>query len=176
MRGPSCAASELLEPFEPGPHKVTSSGENEWRGRSAGQGMIADRPGRTDSPEYFPPLIPISLPPGGGSADEGGTVELSSSLRADLLDLDAWAEILTTYGRTMKIAVALTDVDGHVLGKCHNAQPLWTLVPVSYTHLFGPHDKLASLLSPAANGGIGHAKEDAKPPIERLGLAHRPLS
>ena len=90
--------------------------------------MIAYRPGRTDSPEYFPPLIPISLPPGGGSADEGGTVELSSSLRADLLDLDAWAEILTTYGRTMKIAVALTDVDGHVLGKCHNAQPLWTLV------------------------------------------------
>jgi PAS domain S-box-containing protein len=45
-----------------------------------------------------------------------------------LLDLDAWGEILATYGRTMSVAVALTDSEGHVLGTCHNAQPVWRLV------------------------------------------------
>ena len=55
-------------------------------------------------------------------------MELSPRLRADLLDFDAWGEILTTYGRTMRVAVALTDAQGHVLGKCHNAQPVWRLV------------------------------------------------
>jgi PAS domain S-box-containing protein len=49
-------------------------------------------------------------------------------MRAGLLDLDAWGGILTTFGQTMKVAVALTDSAGHVLGKCHNAQAVWTLI------------------------------------------------
>jgi PAS domain S-box-containing protein len=61
-------------------------------------------------------------------ADESGSKELSPELRADLLDFDAWGEILKTYGRTMRVAVALTDAQGHILGKCHNAQPVWTLI------------------------------------------------
>jgi PAS domain S-box-containing protein len=56
------------------------------------------------------------------------TAELSPELRADLLDLDAWSEILATYGRTMRVAVALTDSQGRVLGECHNPQPVWRLV------------------------------------------------
>ena len=47
--------------------------------------------------------------------DESGSAESSSKLRYDLLDLDAWAEILATYGRTMRVAVALTDTQGQVL-------------------------------------------------------------
>jgi PAS domain S-box-containing protein len=57
-----------------------------------------------------------------------GDVELSPSLRADLLDLDAWGEILAVYGRSMKVAVALTDSHGQRLGECHNAQPVWKLL------------------------------------------------
>jgi PAS domain S-box-containing protein len=64
-------------------------------------------------------------------------IELTPSLRADLLDLDAWGEILSTYGKTMRVAVALTDSDGHVLGKCHNAQPVWTLVHDAAHHWTG---------------------------------------
>ena len=55
-------------------------------------------------------------------------VELSPSLRAQLLDLEAWGEILATYGRTMGVAVALTDAQGRLLGETHNAQPVWKLM------------------------------------------------
>ncbi len=48
--------------------------------------------------------------------------------RAELLDPDKWAEILARFALTMKLAVALTDVDGNILGSCHNPQPLWSLV------------------------------------------------
>jgi PAS domain S-box-containing protein len=72
--------------------------------------------------------VPIHQPYSSGLVDESGCVELSPRLRADLLDFDAWGEILTTYGRTMRVAVALTDSHGHQLGKCHNAQPAWKLV------------------------------------------------
>jgi PAS domain S-box-containing protein len=64
----------------------------------------------------------------GRLADVGNNIELSPRMRADLLDLDAWGAILTTFGQTMGVAVALTDSAGHVLGKCHNAQAVWTLV------------------------------------------------
>ena len=63
-----------------------------------------------------------------GLADQNGDAELSAKMRAALLDVDAWGEILKTYGRTMRVAVALTDADGLLLGKCHNPQPVWSLV------------------------------------------------
>jgi len=47
--------------------------------------------------------------------------------RAELLDPDSWGEILNTYGRTMRVAVALTDLRGNLLGPCHNPQPVWSL-------------------------------------------------
>lgn len=65
---------------------------------------------------------------GSGQVDDSDSLELSPSLRADLLDLDAWGGILSTYGRTMRVAVGLTDSEGQLLGKCHNAQPVWSLV------------------------------------------------
>lgn len=67
-----------------------------------------------------------------GSADHGEAVsrlaqrKLSVEERAKLLDLKAWDPILEMYGRTMKLAVALTDPEGKLLGTCHNAQPMWS--------------------------------------------------
>ena len=52
--------------------------------------------------------------------------ELSGEERAKLLDLKAWDPILEMYGRTMKLAVALTDPEGRLLGTCHNTQPMWS--------------------------------------------------
>src|SRR5689334_8143520 len=68
----------------------------------------------------------------GGSPDRGGAVsgfahrELSGEERAKLLDVKAWDPILEMYGRTMKLAVALTNPEGSLLGTCHNAQPMWS--------------------------------------------------
>jgi PAS domain S-box-containing protein len=90
--------------------------------------MISDASERVDAGRHVPLAFPIlSAPRGGGLVDEG-ILELSPRLRADLLDLNAWGEILSTYGRTMGVAVALTDSEGNVLGTCHNAQPVWRLV------------------------------------------------
>jgi two-component sensor histidine kinase len=54
-------------------------------------------------------------------------VELTPELRSELLDPAAWEEILELYAHTMKLAVALVDVAGHMVGACHNPQPIWTL-------------------------------------------------
>jgi PAS domain S-box-containing protein len=48
-------------------------------------------------------------------------------MHAELLDPQGWSKTLETYARTMKLAVALTDVDGRLLGSCHNPQPIWTM-------------------------------------------------
>lgn len=55
-------------------------------------------------------------------------VDLSRQERAELLDVKAWGPMLETYGRTMKVAVALTGAEGNLLGRCHNVQPVWTLI------------------------------------------------
>src|ERR1700722_14864912 len=83
---------------------------------------------RVRTSEQVSPLFPITTTHGRDSADKKKDIELSAQMRAELLDLDAWGEILTTYGKTMRVAVALTDSDGHVLGKCHNPQPVWSLI------------------------------------------------
>ena len=90
--------------------------------------MISEASGQIDPSEYLPPAVLRPSLHSRTLMDESGSVELSTRLRAELLDLDAWGEILKTYGRTMRVAVALTDSEGHVLGECHNAQPVWSLV------------------------------------------------
>jgi PAS domain S-box-containing protein len=45
-----------------------------------------------------------------------------------VLNLNAWDDILATYGRSMSVAVAMTDVHGRMLGRCHNPQPVWTMI------------------------------------------------
>ena len=66
--------------------------------------------------------------------EEPHEISLSRELRADLLDPHAWAPILEAYGRTVKVAVALTDAGGRMLGRCHNPQPAWTFVRDALPH------------------------------------------
>jgi PAS domain S-box-containing protein len=90
--------------------------------------MTSEASGRVDAGEYLPPAGPVRSRDSVGGIEKNGFVELSPALRADLLDFSAWGEILTTYGRTLNVAVALTNSHGEILGKCHNAQPVWSLV------------------------------------------------
>jgi len=52
---------------------------------------------------------------------------------AELLDPDSWGQILSRYGSTMNLAVALTDIHGNLLGPCHNPQPVWSLARLART-------------------------------------------
>jgi PAS domain S-box-containing protein len=88
--------------------------------------MTAQSPGGVEAGEH--PSLSVAIDPPYGSALRDGTIELSPQLRADLLDSDAWSDILATYARTMNVAVALTDEQGHMLGECHNPQPVWKLI------------------------------------------------
>jgi two-component sensor histidine kinase len=59
------------------------------------------------------------------------TERLTPEVRAELLDPKNWDEILELYAHTMRIAVALVDAEGRVLGRCHNPQPIWTLARIA---------------------------------------------
>ena len=75
-----------------------------------------------------PPDDNPSTSPERGLNDELVIVEMSAELRADLLDSMAWNSVLETFAQTVNVAVALTDCEGKVLGRCHNPQPVWQLI------------------------------------------------
>jgi PAS domain S-box-containing protein len=89
--------------------------------------MTAQLPTGVKAEEHLVLPEGASLHHGGAMQDEYRGIKLSRELRADL-DSDAWGQILEAYGRTVKLAVALTDTEGRMLGPCHNAQPVWTLL------------------------------------------------
>jgi PAS domain S-box-containing protein len=89
--------------------------------------MISEAFVGLDAHENLPAEVRKPLPFGASSFDESSGSLASPELRADLLDFDAWGEILKTYGRTMRVAVALTDPQGCLLGECQNVQPVWKL-------------------------------------------------
>jgi PAS domain S-box-containing protein len=70
---------------------------------------------------------PVSATAPEPAESEFGTLD-AERFREELLDPAAWCEILSQFGRTMRLAVALTDADGSLLGLCHNVQPVWSLV------------------------------------------------
>lgn len=88
--------------------------------------MILREPRQIDVKGCFP-CLEVS-PYLSRSVNDISGVELSPDEHTELLNPTAWDPILEMYGRTMKVAVALTGVDGSVLGRCHNAQPMWDLV------------------------------------------------
>jgi ligand-binding sensor protein len=73
--------------------------------------------------------VPAAEPSPNDSAPPGDRrLAFSPALRADLLDPQRWGEVLDTYARTMKLAVALTNQEGRLIGTCHGPQPVWRLV------------------------------------------------
>jgi hypothetical protein len=90
--------------------------------------MTSRASGDTYEDESSPPSVPICPPYDDELAVENSRTGLSTTLQNSLLDADAWAILLAKYGRTISAAVALSDCEGHILGICHNAQPVWTLI------------------------------------------------
>jgi len=61
------------------------------------------------------------------SRKEGAGIELSREMFEELLDPEGWTEVLSSYARTVGLAVALTNCEGHQSGPCHNAQLAWKM-------------------------------------------------
>ena len=61
-----------------------------------------------------------------------------SALRDALLDPALWRDSLQTYARATRLAVALTDTHGDLLGECLNPNPTWHLVQTQTTVLAFP--------------------------------------
>jgi len=91
--------------------------------------------------------------------------------RGELLDPPEWAEILARFAFTMKLAVALTDVDGNMLGSCHNPQPLWILARNSTergpgcSFCLAPEEPCRAVVSALAGNEVAFARD-------RAGLTH----
>ena len=68
--------------------------------------MIPEAPGQLEAGTHLPPAVSTRSPSRFSLADGNDTVDLSAKMRADLLDFGAWGEVLKTYGRTMRVAVA----------------------------------------------------------------------
>jgi PAS domain S-box-containing protein len=78
----------------------------------------------------FAPLVG-NEPPGGlllAEPSASSDLELLPEVRRELLDPEGWRDVLERYAHTTKLAVALTNADGHMVGTCHNAQKIWSLV------------------------------------------------
>jgi PAS domain S-box-containing protein len=54
--------------------------------------------------------------------------DMPAGWHSELLEPAGWDKVLETFAVTMRLAVALTDTEGRVLGRCHNPQPVWRLV------------------------------------------------
>jgi two-component sensor histidine kinase/ligand-binding sensor protein len=70
--------------------------------------------------------------PGGGSLrlveEDAGSIDFSPEMTDDdLLEPESWARLLDLFARTANVAVALIDTKGQLVGKCHNANPIWSL-------------------------------------------------
>jgi two-component sensor histidine kinase/ligand-binding sensor protein len=59
--------------------------------------------------------------------EETDNIKLTPELVAQLLDPAAWEGVLDLYASSMKLAIALVNADGRLVGPCHNPQPIWTL-------------------------------------------------
>ncbi len=70
-------------------------------------------------------LLALNDLSGGDGARSG--IELTEGVCAELLDVAEWGHVLESAARGTGLAVALTKVDGTLVGACHNAQPVWRL-------------------------------------------------
>jgi PAS domain S-box-containing protein len=66
--------------------------------------------------------------PANAAEQEVRYADMSGEWRQELLDPTGWDKVLDTFAVTMRLAVALTDAEGRLLGRCHNPQPVWRLV------------------------------------------------
>jgi PAS domain S-box-containing protein len=103
---------------------------------------------------------------------EGSVIRLSPAARAELLDPASWHDPLENYARSTKLGVALTDLDGALIGPCYNPQPVWSLARATAPAPDAGCPFCLSTLIPCA--AAAEALRTGQPAItrDRAGLAH----
>ena len=111
-------------------------------------------------------------PPDASDAPGSGPVVLSPAVRAELLDPTRWQDVLDGYARGTQLAVAMVDPAGHLLGQCHNPQPVWSLARVAQPAVAGACLFCLAPLPPCT--AVADALRTGQPVLtrDRAGLAH----
>jgi PAS domain S-box-containing protein len=91
------------------------------------QWIARDEPAGDPDPLTYPESAKSASSEDSHSVSEAPAIELSPEVLGELLDPDGWSEVLSTYARTVGLAVALTDTEGRQSGICHNPQPAWLM-------------------------------------------------
>jgi PAS domain S-box-containing protein len=78
-------------------------------------------------PDHGAAVEPVAEP-ANLAEEEFRQLDVSGEWRRELLEPAGWSKVLETFAVTMKLAVALTDTEGRLLGLCHNPQPIWRLI------------------------------------------------
>ncbi|MCI0455585.1 MAG: ATP-binding protein, partial [Gemmataceae bacterium] len=99
-------------------------------------------------------------------------VAASPNLQGALLDPVVWQEGLAQYAAAMHLAVVLVDAQGHLLSRCLNPQPLWSLLSARQSAGAGTCPFALAPLKPCTcvadalkKGGVVRARD-------RTGLVH----
>jgi signal transduction histidine kinase len=97
---------------------------------------------------------------------------LSPAVRAELLDPTRWQDVLDGYARSTQLAVAMVDPAGHLLGQCHNPQPVWSLARAAQPAVAGTCLFCLAPLPPCT--AVADALHTGQPMLtqDRAGLAH----
>jgi PAS domain S-box-containing protein len=114
-------------------------------------------------------LITLPAPP---AEEESRYADMSAESRVELLEPTGWDKVLETFAVTMKLAVALTDKEGRMLGPCHNPQPVWRLVREAGQEADG--ECPFCLAPPASCSAVKEGLRTGKPAMveDHAGLAH----
>jgi PAS domain S-box-containing protein len=106
------------------------------------------------------------------SEEEFRYERMSQEWRDELLEASGWHTLLETFAGTMRLAVALTDRDGQLLGQCHNPQPSWQMARGAMPQ--ADHDCLFCLAPSGFCNAVSDALKTGKTVIveDMAGLAH----
>lgn len=97
---------------------------------------------------------------------------LTPAIQAELLDPANWHEVLEQYAKSMRLAVALSDQEGRLLGPCHNPQPVWTLTRNVRSPPVGTCSFCLSALPACTALAEALATGNIMLTVDRSGLAH----
>jgi PAS domain S-box-containing protein len=118
------------------------------------------------------PLGQLDIPLPDLDEEQFYDLDMPGKLRDELLGAKGWESSLATFAVTMRLAVAMTDAQGRLLGQCHNPQPVWRLATAARMQADG--ECPFCLAPPGVCSAARDALSTGEPVIveDQAGLAH----
>jgi PAS domain S-box-containing protein len=127
---------------------------------------------RKEAANPGPRVADLVSVPANAAEEEFRYADMSGEWRDELLEPAGWSKVLETFAVTMRLAVALTDAEGRLLGQCHNPQAVWRLVRAARPEADG--ECPFCLSPPASCSAVREALRTGKAVTaeDQAGLAH----